>query len=240
MTVNDRKMKRIRALLDQAEGEAEEGHVKAAENFRNKAFELMAAHGIEEAMLAHKEHKNEKPVVRTIHYVTPYAKAKGVLLGNIATALGAKAVRFTGGANKSTLVGFESDLDQVDMLFTSLLLQVFSEMAKADVPYYEDTRSFRTSYLSAFTVEVYIRLQAARQRAQSDHEESTGQSTALVLVDRSHDVDRAYTQEFAGRKIRTGGRTTVNSGAGWKAGTAAGQRADIGGGRVGGSRKAIR
>lgn len=233
MTSN-RKLERIRALLDQAEGEAEQGHAKAAENFRNKAMELMAAHGIEETMLSARTQKDEQPTSIVMALTRPYPVNKSDLLQGIAKALGCRAVRH--GQAWSTVVGFQSDLDRIEMLYTSLLTQAFGELARERIPPWENTISFRTAWLAAFTRTVRERLEDAEARARDDYERQSGTSTALVVRDRSGAVEQAFTNQFP--RIKTSKRK-FGSFSGWDAGEAAGRRADIGAKQVGGNRPAL-
>lgn len=248
MTANP-KLATIRKILALAESESELGHVEAAELHRNKAIALMVAHGIDEAMVAAAEHKNEVPEQRVYSIDNPYRVDKQVLLQWIAQPLGCKSVRIP----KSTrvhLVGFPSDLDRVELLWTSLLLQVFGEVVKAsgyvispDWNYLTsaERRAARVSYTKSFFVGfgtvVCQRLVAATEQARQDYETDHGTSTALVVVDRTKKVESTFDELHP--NVRKGFRRKVSNGTAYNRGGQAGERADIGATRVGGLRKQI-
>lgn len=148
------------------------------------------------------------------------------------------------------VVGFAADLDRVEMLYTSLLVQAFGELAEirseevigtAWRPYSEMTRaeraagrtSFNRSWLIGFAVRVRERLEEAAQRARQEHDVP---GTELVLADRRQQVAMAYEGFFPHRrKIHR----TLGSANGYASGQAAGARADIGLTRVGERRYGI-
>ncbi|GAB3475381.1 DUF2786 domain-containing protein [Amycolatopsis cihanbeyliensis] len=228
--MNDAKLARIRALLDNAESYAEQGNKEAAETYRNKAIELMAAHGVEEAMLSARTHKDEKPIRRDIPLTKPYTVDKGVLMYGTARALGVQCIRTKGNPPHSVLVGFESDLERVEVLYTSLLVQAFGELAATPPPRYESTVSFRKAWLIGFTNTVVDRIEAAEQRARGEYEQRTGSSTALVVQGRSKRVDAEFRTYFP--RVRKGRKRYAHSASGYASGKDAGERADIGGAKV--------
>lgn len=84
------------------------------------------------------------------------------------------------------------------------------------------------SFAIGFTNEVRERLVALRHQA-----ETTSTSTALVLADRSHEVDAAYEDNVAGMSIvRRSGPSHRTVGAAIGRGREAGSRADLGQSRV--------
>ena len=66
--------------------------------------------------------------------------------------------------------------------------------------------------------------------------QATGTTSSLVLADRSAQVDSALREEYP--RVRTARARTL-SGSGVTDGWAAGQRADLGGSRLAGSRQAL-
>lgn len=248
MTEPHAKLAKVRALLDNAESLEAKGNPEAAETYRNKAISLMAVHGIDEAMVAAAEKRRETPVQRTFTVSSRYRMDNQILLQRVAEGLGCKAVRITG-TPCVHVVGFEADLDRVELLWTSLLLQGLNHVAKT--PGDEIARnwrwlpasgkrtarvSFTKSFLAGFSVVVGQRLQEATDRARADYEASHGTSTDLVLADRTSRVGAAFGAAFP--KVRTMKRT-VRDGAAYHRGREAGERADIGTTRVGGQRKQI-
>lgn len=246
MTESHDYLTKVRSLLDTAESFAQEGNVSASETYRERAFALMAKYGIEEHMLAAKVHKDEKPIVREIVVKNPYATDKGTMLWRIATALGvqsindrAKAARHGGmrkGERIQVLIGFESDIERVEILYTSLLLQAFSEAEKSPLPYGSSRTSFKKSFLTGFSVIVGQRLEEAEARARAEYEAERGTSTELVVVDRDQRVKNHYKELYPRTRKN---KRSVSDGTGYYRGQAAGERADIGGKHLGGNRVQI-
>ena len=100
----------------------------------------------------------------------------------------------------------------------------------------ESVAAYRRSWLHGFAVQVHRRLVEAERRAEerrraglADDPDVPG--AELVLADRRSRVEQAYAEAFPalGR-----GRRSVLSGSGFAAGAAAGDRADLGAGALGG------
>jgi hypothetical protein len=219
----DEKLETIRKLLAMAEGEglADE----ARESYSRKAEELIAKYGIERALLEAKDPAKARAGDLLIAVTNPYAVDKAQLLAYIAQALRCRMVqdRRRGGEIRTHVVGMESDLTRVDLLFTSLLVQAWFGLAAAYVPFGENTTSFRKSWLDGFSRAVYFRLNASEKAAEKQSGEP---GTALVLRDRSALVE-ARVSELYPRLKKNGPRNL--SGSGRRAGFAAGQDADLGG-----------
>jgi hypothetical protein len=234
---DDKTMERVRALLTQAEhpntSQAE------AEAFTAKAAELMAKYGIDQALLGERAETRESPTSVRIGMDAPYTREKATLLSAVARSFRCSPVQTSYGQtiNHVTVFGFPADLERVQVLYTSLLLQATRDVMRTPVPYYEKTAPFRRTWLVGFATAVGTRLSAAEKRAQQDAEtqqsENEGsRSVALVLADRSTLVDAAVTAAFP--KLKPARRRQL-SGGGMREGYAAGQRADIGSARVGSS-----
>lgn len=237
--VSTAKMDKIRALLDMANDEAITP--EAAENYRLKAFELMAKYGIEQALLNESKPGSDKPADRHITLDNPWAMEKAHLINGLAKAMGCQLIllaRTDGQSGRKVHVfGYESDLERLEMLFTSLLLQMFGELARTPVPARDTPRKFRRSWLLGFVTKVTERVKEAEQRARNEAAPTTtGRSTDVVLADRKAVVLRAFRDAYP--RTRSG-KTTV-SGSGFGAGAAAGARADIGGARIGGTGRSTR
>lgn len=121
------------------------------------------------------------------------------------------------------LFGFASDLDRVDLLWTSLLVQAAHGLAGARVPPGEHPAAFRRSWLAGFAQVVGSRVRAAEETAVA---ESGAPAMALVLVDRSDRVQHRLAETYP--TVRTAPRRRL-AGGGFASGAAAGHRADLGG-----------
>ena len=101
------------------------------------------------------------------------------------------------------------------------------------VPAGEHPAAFRRSWLAGFTAAISRRLWDAEKAAAADAPEA---STALVLVDRTDQVERRVTETYAYLR-RT--RQRRLGGGGLHHGYAAGRAADLGGPRLGPSRQGL-
>lgn len=248
MTESHDYLSKARSLLDTAESYTDAGNHEAAELYRGRAYDIMAKFGIEEHMLAAKLHKDEKPIRIEIEISNPYGTDKKILLNEIGKALGTMPIwhaRRPGigenrsvGAGEMIIIGFESDLERVEILYTSLLLQAFSEMAKTEIPYGSKPVRFRKSFLTAFASTVSKRIQEAEERARAMYEKETGIGTALVVVDRADRIQASLRDLIDGR-VQTSRRKLRGDGRGYLRGEEAGNRADIGQDHLGGQRPAL-
>ena len=121
------------------------------------------------------------------------------------------------------LFGFASDLERVDLLFTSLLVQAAHGLVGTVVPPGEHPAAFRRSWLAGFARVISDRLRVAEADAVVQRGTS---SVALVLADRSDRVARRVTEVYP--RLRTAPIRRL-AGSGFDAGAAAGHRADLGG-----------
>ncbi|BFU41855.1 DUF2786 domain-containing protein [Krasilnikovia sp. MM14-A1004] len=235
---------KVRKLLAKAEDEA--CTPAEAEAFTAKAAALIAKYGIDQALLADVVPSADVVGDRVIAMDAPYARDKAGLLAGIAHALRCRTVRRTqhtpgdGKLISMHLFGFGADLDRVELLYTSLLVQAAHALAAAYVPWGEHPATYRRSWYAGYATAIHRRLREAEARAEADAEHAhtaarhSGRSVALVLADRSALVDRA--QAAAYPKL-TAGRARRLSGSGDRDGYAAGQRADLGTTRIGRARR---
>lgn len=215
-------LRRVRALLAQAEDPACTPEEAAA--FSAKAEALVAKHAVDEALLEAREHRG-RPTTRRVEFPAPYAKPKGQLLAGIAGAYGCRVISRAG--EGYTLIGYRSDIDAVEMLFTSLLVQGAHGCTRGD-------RSFRSAYWYGFAGRVAQRVREQRERTVAEAEpggRASGPGAAVVLADRSDEVDRYTREQFP--RTRQGSPGRVGSRDGLLAGDASGRRADLGEGRLG-------
>jgi hypothetical protein len=231
----ERLLERVRKLLAHAENAATQAE---ADVFNAKAAELIARYGIQEALLAAAGKKQDAIGQRRIDMIDPYSADKAVLLGCVARPLRCRAVthsRAGGSVTHCTVVGFESDLERVEMLYTSLLLQATAQLVRVrPARAGESVAAYRRSWLDGYATAVYRRLQAAEAKAAAtEHTTNTdpstgagaGVSTELVLLDRTHQVDHALESMFPDLEPA---RRRTRSGSGCVEGYRAGERADLG------------
>ncbi|TWJ24684.1 uncharacterized protein DUF2786 [Micromonospora endolithica] len=219
-------LSKVRKLLAQAEDPACTPAEAAA--FTAKATELIARYGVDRALLAARDPATDPVGDRVVEVVAPYARDKAGLLAAVADPLRCRCVRRRSGDGFAMhLFGFASDLERVDLLFTSLLVQAAHGMAGTPVPAGEHPAAYRRSWLAGFAQVVGVRLRTAEE----DAADSAGTpSVALVLADRSDRVQRRLTEAYP--RLRTAGPRRL-AGSGFGSGAAAGRRADLGGFRVG-------
>ncbi|GHF61938.1 hypothetical protein GCM10010218_49460 [Streptomyces mashuensis] len=172
-TAEPRALGRIRALLAKAESTS---FPEEAEALSAKAQELMTRYSVDEAMLAAGAADGfggEGPDACRIGVEGPYEAAKALLLDAVAAANHCQAV-WSEEHGFSTVVGFEADLELVELLYTSLLVQGTAAMRRAADDHHargrsRRTREFRESFLIAYAGRIRERLSAAvRQVAAED------------------------------------------------------------------------
>ncbi|WP_155369242.1 DUF2786 domain-containing protein [Catellatospora vulcania] len=219
---DQRMLDRIRALLAKAEST---DFPEEAEAFTAKAQQLMARHSIDHALLDAATGTGDGPDTLRIVVANPYEGPKAMLLQVVAQANRCRALNFKD-LGLSTVVGFAPDLEAVELLYTSLLVQAVHAMTaahtRADRYGRNDVRSFRHAFLSAYAHRIGERLTEARE--QVDEELSAGTDLVPVLAARSEAVDTAFEELFPHRVSRT---ARIANAAGWASGRAAADRAEL-------------
>jgi hypothetical protein len=235
--VSDPILDKVRKLLAKAEDAA--CTPAEAEAFTAKAAQLIAKYGVDRAMLAETDPTSDIVGDRVIDLPAPYAADKCSLLSGVAKTLRCRAVRRDTRLSQRHsfaihLFGFASDLDRVELLFTSLLVQASHALAAQQPPPWENIAAYRRSWLAGFTYAVVNRLRVAEESAVHDADSgtSTGRSVALVLADRTGHVQERVAQEYPHLEFLPPRRL---GGSGGRHGYAAGQRADLGGTKIGSS-----
>lgn len=233
----DAVLGKVRKILAKAEDPATTP--EEAETYTAKAAELVATYGIDQALLAEQAPGSDVVGDRVVLLEAPYALDKANLLSGVAIALRCRAVqrtRYSGGAKQLSmhLFGYASDLARAEVLYTSLLLQASSGLRRSYAPPGESVAAYRRSWLAGFTAAVVCRLRESEERAarvaQSGGSAPVGRSVSLVLADRSVAVRNAVEREYP--HLRKAQARSL-SGSGGRSGYVAGQRADLGGTRVG-------
>lgn len=223
--LDQRMLDRVRALLAKAEST---DFPEEADAFTAKAQELMARHRIDHALLVAATGERDQPVTRRVAVDNPYEAPKSLLLQVVAEANSCRAVwakRF----GFTTIVGFPTDLDSTELLFTSLLVQATRAMTQAkpttDAYGRNTTRSFRQSFLTAYASRIGERLSAATDEVGQEAADSAGGANLLpVLAARDDAVRDAFEKQFP---QLTHHATTISNQHGWASGRAAADRASL-------------
>lgn len=204
---------KIRALLAKAESTEFSAE---AEAFTAKAQDLMTRHAIDEALLADEAGQSiDVNGIRVlIHH--PYGLEKASLLDVIAKANRARLV-WNDFASCATLVGVPTDLVQVEMLFTSTLVQATRAMTQAGENSHGGDRSssFRKAFLIAYAVRIGQRLTASTDDATATY----GSALVPVLERQAEAVEGEYERLFP--HVTRGKRRSTYDARGWDAGTRA-------------------
>jgi hypothetical protein len=219
-------LRRIRGLLTKAEST---DFPEEAEALTAKAQELMSRHAVDAALLDAREKAPGASAVdaRRVHVQDPYVRAKIQLLSAVAEANGVRVVWYAG-LGIANLVGAPGDLAAVELLFTSLLLQVAQALAAAERQSGRHTsvRSFRRAFLLGYAQRVGERLVAAQRRAAAQVAEERGVDLLPMLRSRQAAVEARVAELFP-RTRTSRSRGSVDA-RGWYAGRAAAERADVG------------
>ncbi|MCE0536716.1 DUF2786 domain-containing protein [Kineosporia rhizophila] len=231
--VDERVLSRIRALLAKAEATTSEAE---AEAFTAGAQERMARHSIDMAMVqagsegGGRGPRGERPATRRIWIDPPYEQSKTVLLNAVASANRTRSV-WTKNIGFCTVIGFDADLDAVEALFTSLLVQATSAMTRAgrieQAGGRARSKTFRQSFLAAYAFRIGERLaEITEEQTQAARSEIGDDRLLPVLASRQQDVEDRFAELFPtvtrGRSIRVGDHM------GWASGRGAADQATFG------------
>jgi len=223
--VDDAVLAKVRALLAKAESTTFEAE---AEALVSKAHELMVRHAIDEAALAQRPGRGAVGSLR-VFIDDPYATAKGSLLSRIAQASSCRSVQWSG-YGFATVFGHEADLEAVELLYTSLLVQATAAVLHARPPgdgrTAGEVKAFRRAWLFAFAQRIGERLSEARDSVVAEASADHGRSLLPLLEARGAAAEEAM--RAAVPRLRSS-RARVSSGEGWSAGRAAGDRATLAG-----------
>ncbi|MDO5737512.1 MAG: DUF2786 domain-containing protein [Propionibacteriaceae bacterium] len=191
-------LERVRALLAKAESTQYESEAIA---FTAKAQELMTKHALDQAMLAGAGSGPAAPGVIRIPIDPPYLDAKALLLQVIAEHSRCQAVLHES-VEMSSVIGFSTDLEVVELLFTSLLVQAHHALAAASVaaPPGSRTRSqsFRAAFLQGFISRIDARLAAVNSVA-FDEAKAHSDTFLPVLRSRDEQISEFMEQRFSAR-----------------------------------------
>jgi hypothetical protein len=131
-------------------------------------------------------------------------------------------------------VGFEGDLESVELLFTSLLVQantrMLAEGSREDHRGRSRTRAFRSSFLTAYAHRIGERLREvmdAETEAAVSAAGPQGQVLVPLLAARTEQVEATVGEWFP--SVRTKSAASVRDAEGWHVGRAAADRARLDG-----------
>jgi hypothetical protein len=232
--VDPRILHRVTALLAKAESTA---YPDEAEALTGKAQELMTRHAIDVAAVQAEWGGGARASGRRIGIDDPYARARVTLLSEVARANRCRAV-WSRGLGFATLFGDEGDLDAVEVLYTSLLVQATRAMVVARPPGTGGgrtghaarsgaaTRSFRQSFLLAYAHRIGDRLRQVAEATAAEASSGPRRSGLLpVLARRADAAEAAAAAAFPNLKTFS---ATGRDADGWLAGRQAADRADLG------------
>ncbi len=213
--IDEKMLAKVRALLAKAESTQ---FPEEAEALSAKAQELMSRYALHQAVLDHDRGRRPVATARRLWMDAPYAGAKAHLVHAVAGANRCRSV-WREALGVVTLLGAETDLDVVELLTTSLLVQANRAMLAAGRQIGRDgvsrTRSFRQSFLVAYATRIGERLATADTAAAS----AEGEARLLpVLAARSRAADDLTAELFPQVVERA---VSVSNAAGWGAGRAA-------------------
>jgi hypothetical protein len=216
---------KIRALLAKAESTTFDAE---AEAYTAKAQELMARHRIDRALLADAAPVDDGDVVaRRIGIDDPYASAKYLLLAGLAQVNGARAV-WSKALGSATVFGFPVELDIIEELFTSLLVQATAAMqregSKEDAYGRNRTKAFRRSFLLAYGDRIAERLRHSVEDTVTTVAAETGTDLVPLLAARDDAVAARVDDVFPRLRSMS---ASISDAEGVFAGRLAADRADL-------------
>ncbi|GAB3700108.1 DUF2786 domain-containing protein [Nocardiopsis oceani] len=222
------KLARVRALL--AKAEATEFQ-EEADAFSERAQQMMARHSIDYAAFEAQTGTVLEVGGRRLPVDAPYEELKATLLSVVAQANHCRSI-WHKNLRMCTVMGFSNEVDMVEMMFTSLLVQATTAMRRSgpsrDSRWRSRTRSFRTSFLTSFTERIGERLAesaGSEERKAVDDYAREGTDLLPVLASRERKVEEAMAEAFPG--MRTSRVRRAFNWRGWFAGRAAADSASL-------------
>lgn len=209
---------RVRGLLAEATPFPEEAEAMSA-----KAQELMSRYSLHHAIRDHELGRAAEAVAQRIWIDNPYVGAKAALVQAVATANRCRTV-WAEKLGFVTVVGAESEVKFVELLATSLLVQANRAMLAVGHQTSNGqarTRSFRQSFLVAYATRIGERLTTTNTTVATEVDQ---RALLPVLASRSQATDDLTNRLFPAAVPRA---LSVSNGAGWSAGRAAADLAQL-------------
>ncbi|GAA3226164.1 DUF2786 domain-containing protein [Actinocorallia longicatena] len=194
---------RVRAMLAKAESTE---YPAEAEALVTRAQEIMARHSIASV------DRDDAPTGMRLPVDNPYEEAKATLLHVVAEANRCRAV-WQAELGFSTVLGFPADLDAVELLYTSLLLQADRAMPKNG-----SKKRFRQAFLTSYVNRIGERLSQTTEELVTD-------DLLPILAERNEAVERAVDNLFP--QLKTVRSRAVHDMDGWREGRRAADAADL-------------
>lgn len=234
---------RMRKLLELAEhatdGAGTQAEIEAAkmeaDRARARVFELMAEYDVSreyidaieaagDELKEHKRYEIRKPFVQ-----------KGRLMHILAQQ--AHVIVILGSKPKTTVqfinaYGFKQDMERFGMVWSSVLAQGEREYALTRIPPGVHPPTFKRGWWESFTVAIFRRITAEKQKAYS----TINEGTEIVLRDRDQEV-----KDFVEGKVgptRKGRRSATRLRHGSREGYAAGMKVNLGDSGIGTNERA--
>jgi len=244
-TPGDSRAITIKKLLNKAESRGVTDAERDA--FNAKATELMLKWGIEEAALADADRAQVENIIQKIFQTNApksYSYETTCIGIEVAKAFNCRGLlqRTSSGRTDLLVVGFESDVERVKEMFTSLAIQAQLTLAtwyaQQNWCYVDNGRNVGTNKFNGKRTFIVgfadgIREKFAAMKTRVIKESAPG--TDLVLVSRVEKIDAYIQSEMS---VRKSSRTHSDFHA-RTAGASAGLRADVGGSKLGGNRSRI-
>jgi hypothetical protein len=181
----------------------------------------MSRYSIDRALADGDDRSDAKPLVRRLWIDNPYWTPKSAIANAVAEANHSRLVS-SEGLGFVTIIGHDPDVDVVELLGTSLLLQATRAMTGAGPQVARNgasnTRSYRHAFLLAYASRVGERLRTTAADTESSVDSERGGALVPVLAQRTQAVDAALAALFP--QVRARGVSASNA-AGWGAGRAA-------------------
>lgn len=233
-SIDDSVVRRVRKLLDKAEGTS---NPHEAEAFSRKAADIAARNRIDPDRLAATDQSGELGIRSILLGRGAYVRARLSLLVNIAEVHDVRVVFQSQPVGTVAMcAGFNDDLDVVEVLYNSLHQQASAQMARRRSRTGAATQKDRRSFLFGFANRVGQLLGEAAAQAQKESVSTRRErkEVALALRERSERVEEYSSQEWG--RVRRAQPHAAPQARGWSAGSDAAERADLGRTRVSGAR----